>query len=104
MEEVSIPSTTKLEDRQFLSPVEFARLSGLSLSTVARYLANGKLPYYQPGGKGCRVLIPRSGLQDVDVNAARKGASSERAPSSTDIPTAARQRSGLAGPRPKWMR
>ena len=46
-------------DLAYLTPEEFAHLSGLSLSTVRRYLADGRLPKVQPGGPRCRVLIPR---------------------------------------------
>ena len=54
---------------EYLSPEQFSEVSGLSLATIHRYLANGRLPKVQPGGKRCRVLIPRSALSVV-VNAA----------------------------------
>jgi len=47
----------------YLSPIEFSRVSGLSLSTVRRYLASGRLPKVQPGGRRCRVLVPREALE-----------------------------------------
>jgi hypothetical protein len=49
----------------FLSPADFARHSGLSLSTVSRYLASGRLPKIQFGGRRCRVLIPRAALDGL---------------------------------------
>lgn len=51
------------EGRTFLTPNEYARLSGLSMATVRRYLAAGHLPKYQPGGPRCRVLIPLHALE-----------------------------------------
>jgi len=48
-----------------VSPKEFAVLSGLSLSTVRRYLADGRLPKIQPGGHRGRVLIPCDVLERV---------------------------------------
>ena len=47
---------------EYLSPQQFACLSGLSNATVRRYLADGRLPKIQPGGQRCRVLIPRDAL------------------------------------------
>ncbi len=46
-------------DREAVSPQEFVVLSGLSIATVRRYIAGGRLPCIQPGGRRCRVLIPR---------------------------------------------
>ncbi|WP_254509345.1 hypothetical protein [Anatilimnocola floriformis] len=45
-----------------VSPAKFSELSGLSLATVHRRLADGTLPKKQYGGKRCRVLIPLSAL------------------------------------------
>lgn len=86
--------------REFLSPHEFATLCGLALITVRRYLADGRLPAVQPGGRRCRVLIPRSALNlftkvgDV-AHAARRP--------STDKPTAMPKRKSPAGPTPRWL-
>ena len=55
-------STTNTESRDFLSPQEFAAKSGISLVSVRRYIAAGRLPSVQPGGRRCRVLIPQSAL------------------------------------------
>ncbi|MCH8044525.1 MAG: helix-turn-helix domain-containing protein [Planctomycetes bacterium] len=60
------PHTTRpFSASDYLSPVEFAHLSGLSLSTVRRYLASGRLPKVQPGGRRCRVLIPRNAIEVI---------------------------------------
>ena len=45
-------------DRAFLSPQEFAALSGLSIATVRRRIRDGQLPVFQPGGRRTRTLIP----------------------------------------------
>ena len=50
-------------DQGFLSPAEFAQLTGLSMATVRRYLRDGRVPKIQPGGARCRVLIPRAALE-----------------------------------------
>ena len=50
-------------DGAFLSPAEFAREAQLSMATVRRRLKDGGIPSIQPGGPGCRVLIPREALR-----------------------------------------
>lgn len=82
-------------EREYLSPREFAVQTGLSSATVNRYLAGGRIPFHQPGGPRCRILIPRSALEPF--TAAPTGAqqpSSEKQP-----PTSAKPRSG---PKPRW--
>jgi excisionase family DNA binding protein len=93
---------TTVAKQQFLSPADFARLSGLSLSTVQRYLRDGKIPYLQPAGRRGRILIPLQAFERAvhDVNALEVGASADESSttsSSSDEPR-------LPGPRPKWMR
>ncbi|WP_428306234.1 helix-turn-helix domain-containing protein [Lacipirellula sp.] len=51
--------------RQYLTPYQAVAVTGLSLSTVWRYIRSGKLPVYQPGGPRCRVMIPREALQGI---------------------------------------
>jgi hypothetical protein len=86
-------------ERLYVSPQEFAGLSGLSLSTVHRYLKSGRIACLQPGGPRSRILIPRTALlqgerfQELDdETSAGSTASSQpgKRPSS--------------GPRPRWMK
>src|SRR5262249_15969175 len=49
----------------FLSPADYVRLTGFSLSTVRRYLASGRLPKIQPGGSRCRISIPPQPLSPL---------------------------------------
>lgn len=44
-------------DRAYVSPEEFAALTGLSIATVRRRIKASQLPVIQPGGKRTRVLI-----------------------------------------------
>ncbi len=46
------------DNREFLSPKKVAARSGLAVVTVRRYVADGRLPSAQPGGRRSRVLIP----------------------------------------------
>ena len=57
-DEPAAGAVASTEAAHFLSPAEFSSHSGISLSTVWRYLADGLLPKVQPGGPRCRVLIP----------------------------------------------
>jgi len=52
----------------YQSPLEFARLNGLSIATVRRYLKSGRLPKAQPGGRGCRVLIPSDAIDVIKTS------------------------------------
>jgi hypothetical protein len=91
----------------FLSPAQYASASGISLSTVWRLLAKGLLPKLQPGGPGCRVLIPITALQVSSVPPPPPPAvtppdatSVSEASSLENKPPRSRQR----GPRPRWSR
>jgi hypothetical protein len=89
-----------------LAPIEFARLSGLSLSTVRRYLACGKLPKYQPGGPRCRVLIPRYVVDEL-LNCESRYKKNQDGPTPTSNETESGNRlpikSDSSGPPPRWM-
>ena len=93
-----------LVERFYVTPKEFVRLSGLSLATVRRYLANGRLPKFQPGGPRCRVLIPQHVLKeqcppasttDASVQSYSVGAAEISSSSETKTPC-------HRGPSPRW--
>ncbi len=71
-----IPMTShadsNLSDPEFLSPAEFAQFSGLSLPTIHRYRKSGRLPFIQPGGFRCRILIPKNASDLVRKNTFRQ--------------------------------
>ncbi len=83
-------------EKEFYSPAEFAELSGFSLSTVHRRLADGSLPRLQLGGKRCRISIPRSALSPVIESACRAPMESN-----TTASSALRVKSGA---RPRWQK
>lgn len=88
-------ATNDAVEREYLSPREFAVQTGLSSATVNRYLAGGRIPFYQPGGPRCRILIRRSALE---LFAAKPTGTPQ--PSSEKLPpTSAKPRSG---PKPRW--
>src|SRR5262245_5075038 len=90
--------------RRYLSPQEFSTLSGLSLSTVHRYLRRGRLPYQQPAGRRGRILIPATVLEQIADDPSSAG--SAQAPVAPLAGTANSPRTSArpSGPRPKWIR
>ena len=90
---------------EYASPDEFAGLTGLSMATVRRYLRDGRLPKVQPGGKRCRVMIPRDALEEFLPSSYASG-------ESTDVPMADNTAVSSPpttstprdhGPVPRWM-
>jgi hypothetical protein len=45
-------------ERKFLNKQELIAQTGLSGPTIERYKKAGRIPYFQPGGRGARVLFP----------------------------------------------
>lgn len=86
-------------ERDYVSPHEFVAKSGLSLATVRRYLRDGRIPSIQPGGRRCRVLIPRSALESFTVV---KRASGTTKPNPSSPAKAMLSHKPLPGPRAKW--
>lgn len=88
-------------ERDAVSPEEYAHLTGLSLSTVRRYVRDQRLPSVQPGGRRCRVLIPRTAL--VHVSPTDQGLGAQAASASTlPVQQAPSRGSKLPGPAPHW--
>jgi excisionase family DNA binding protein len=75
-----------------LTMQELAEEFGCSVSTIHRLKANGKLPYIQPGGKGCTVRFPADCL-DVPPVAESEATNGEM---QRDQP--------IPGPQAKWRR
>jgi excisionase family DNA binding protein len=95
---VSSTKSNDLYSREYLSPTQFLALSGLSLSTVRRLLASGLLPFVQPGGKRCRILIPRSALESLTDSAAE----SVNFPTVPTKENTQSNESVRSGARPRW--
>lgn len=84
------PSTPK-----FLTLQELAQASRLSIATLHRLKQRGVLPYFQPSGKGGRLLFPRDAIERAAAAVDGDAASTPRLDS---------DRRGPAGPKPKWMK
>ena len=92
------------ERREVVTPQEYSQLTGISMSTVRRYLADGRLPKLQPGGPRCRVLIPRWALFAIPVDephAPEGGIAQRPCPKEAEEPADIATRT-LPGPRPRW--
>lgn len=87
---------SNLSDPEFLSPEEFAQFSGLSVPTIHRYLKSGRLPYIQPGGFRCRILIPQNAL----ILSGKS--TSENSPPAP--PCAKQSQPKAPGPQPAWKK
>ena len=81
------------KERQLLTLQELCERSRLSPATIHRLKKAGKIPVYQPSGRGGRLLFPADAIERLSVRleSAASAAPSERAAGH------------LAGPRPNWM-
>jgi excisionase family DNA binding protein len=48
---------------EYVDMQEFARITGVSLTTVRRWVKGRKIVFWQPGGARTRVIIPRNALE-----------------------------------------
>jgi hypothetical protein len=87
-----------MEPKNYCSPAEFSRRSGLSVATVRRYLRRGLLPHVQPGGRRHRILI----RCDAAEQFRHPPAAQPRA--EADPPDAPSKPTPLSGPVPRWLR
>jgi excisionase family DNA binding protein len=89
--------------QRYYSPEEFSELTGLSVKTVRRRIADGGLRAVQPGGRGTRWLIPadaldsRSNTSSIEIGTTAMEHDSDGA--SGPPVTVARR---LPGPAPRW--
>jgi predicted DNA-binding transcriptional regulator AlpA len=71
---------------------ELIALSGMSRATVWRLKRDGKIPFFQPAGKGGRVTFPEDAIERV-----LSGDTVGSAEGNGDLPER------LPGPKPSWM-
>ena len=81
------------DKRSYLDINQLVTRTGLSPATLWRLKRSGKIPYYQPGGKGSRVKFPEDAIEQI-----LQLESPESAPYGNDkLPPQ------LPGPQPGWM-
>jgi hypothetical protein len=97
-------SDNRRTDRKVRTIREAVQETGLSASTVRRYLASGRLPKIQLGGPGCAILIPAealAGLLPSNHNTPNEGdGTASVAQDQTNQADISQRRSH--GPQPKW--
>jgi len=82
--------------RRFLTRKELSRQTGLSLATLQRYKDDEKIPFFQPGGRGARVVFPLDAIE-----AARRLQFQARLnPQQNNA--MARPVARIPGPQPRW--
>jgi excisionase family DNA binding protein len=85
--------------KTFLTREELSARTGLSVSTIHRLKRAHLIPFYQPGGKGSRVLFPPNAIEVAnranpdDISTVSQEAT---VPSEPVLPKR------LPGPRPRW--
>ena len=81
--------------RVYLTKQELVARSGLSAATIQRYKDSRRIPFYQPGGKGGRVLFPLDAIE----------AAQREVTTGSSGPTGAvgQNPPKLPGPRPRWQ-
>ena len=87
-----------LHSRRYLNIEELSAQTGLSPASIHRLKKQGKIKFYQPAGKGGKLLFPLDALEQ----AAGAELFSVKAPDSAA--TATENSSRLSGPCPAWMK
>ena len=82
---------SETKEESYLSIKKFARLSGLSESTVRRRINDGTLPSSQPGGHGTAIRIPRNAFDLAIPHSSEMSSEEDTA-----------QAPKLRGPAPQW--
>lgn len=80
-------------DKAYLDINELSTRTGLSPATLHRLKDRGRIPYYQPSGKGGRLLFPPDAIERISATHEQsRSDSSETGP-----------RKHLSGRCPAWM-
>ena len=74
---------------------ELRAYSGLSIATIHRLKDKGRIPFFQPAGKGGKLLFP--------LDAIERAATAINSDGPADAPTGGLSSGQLSGPRPNWM-
>lgn len=91
-----------MRNRRFLSPRQFAEITGLSIKTVRRRLKAGLLPSDQSGGHGTLWRIDYDAfLQSLAATPCMQ--SGKSAPSESISSASSEVSESICGPSPKWL-
>ena len=108
----TVVAVNAVRSRTHLSVQEYAKATGLSLSTVRRRVKDGSVPVLQLGGKCHRVLIPMGAIEHTGATG-QLGAEAEPGPDLSEradhavggaatLPLATQKPSRIPGPSPRW--
>jgi hypothetical protein len=91
-------------DSRYLDIKQFSATAGLSVATIRRLARDGRIPYFQPAGKGGKLLFPPDALElaaggTIWANAQPRPANPGRAEQRGQPSQPGR----LSGPAPAWM-
>lgn len=78
-------------EKTLLTVDELSDSTGASPATIWRLKKAGRIPFYQPGGKGHKVFFPSDALEQAGNYASPDG-------------HAGRTSAQLGGPMPAWMK
>jgi predicted DNA-binding transcriptional regulator AlpA len=79
----------------YLDISELVARTGLSEATIWRLKPDGKIPFFQPGGKGTRVKFPDNAIEQLE----RSGTATPMNSNTAENTSSER----LPVPPPKWM-
>lgn len=81
--------------KDYLTLAELCALTGFAPATVHRWKDSGRIPYFQPGGKGGRIKFPPNAIEVCRPHAV--------SPPPEPPPPESRSEH-RHGPTPKWMK
>jgi hypothetical protein len=87
------PRERETDAKLYLTREELLARTGLSPATLQRYKAAGRIPFFQPGGRGGRVLFPPDAIEIARALYTE---------TKTDVPPLAAVPRKRPGPPPKW--
>jgi excisionase family DNA binding protein len=79
-------------EHPYLTIDQLHHRSGISKPTLYRWVDRNVIPFYQPGGKGGKLLFPPNAIELATRDRLANGHAEPVAPKKTK----------LSGPRPKW--
>ena len=101
---------------KYVDIIGLAASTGLSISTINRLKKQGKIPFFQPGGRRARVLFPVDAIEGRVPSQALSGAAPPAdKPGAAEVDQAGSPQSEaflppipepsrLPGPMPRWRR
>jgi hypothetical protein len=80
----------------YVTKAELCARTGLSPATIQRYKRDRRIPFFQPGGDGARVLFPRDAIE-IAVAQQRQDSALIAVPTNQGVSSRKRP-----GPQPRW--